>query len=166
MICGAILSANEGAHNESRHFSLGSHFKLATMKSVKLIWIDVVRVFSLLALVGLVVGCGKSEEEDPTSAMQATDPSERTRSAALDGPAAALQSLRDTEAALKAKDFEKAAASLLQMQLSNKPLTAEESMAQSGKMRDLQSQLAEAAARGDPRAQAAIRLLRSSRSAR
>ncbi|MSU22006.1 MAG: hypothetical protein EXS30_11500 [Pedosphaera sp.] len=133
---------------------------------MKTIWSDVVRVFSLAALVGLVVGCGKSGEEDPTLAMQATDPSERTRSAALDRPAAALQSLRDTEAALKAKDFEKAAASLLQMQLSSKPLTAEESIAQSGKMRDLQSQLAEAAASGDPRAQAAIRLLRSSRSAR
>ena len=118
-----------------------------------------------LPIVLVAVSCGKPKEK-PAAAPAAEKPAAGTETSAPQVAPAVTQGLRETDAALNAKDYEKAAVSLMQMEMSRQPLSREESIAYSGKMRDLQSRLAEAAARGDPRAEAAIRLLRSSRGPR
>ncbi|MBM3833676.1 MAG: hypothetical protein FJ403_10470 [Verrucomicrobia bacterium] len=108
-------------------------------------------------------GCGKTSENATAPAESAaTQPATATVAPEV------TESLRETDAALKAKEYEKAAAALMRMQMSGRAMTADESTAYSGKMRDLQSQLAEAASRGDAQAQAqaAIQMLRQSRSQR
>ncbi len=71
----------------------------------------------------------------------------------------ANQGLAETDAALKAKAYEKAVATLLAVQ-QQKALTAQQAMEAQNKMRSLQANLAAAVAAGDPNAIAAVRLLR------
>ncbi len=70
-------------------------------------------------------------------------------------------SLKTAEAALAAHDYDQAAAALIKAQES-RGLDLKQSLALHQSMRDLQSRLIEAASGGDPKAEAAIRLLKAS----
>lgn len=70
--------------------------------------------------------------------------------------------VEDANRALKRKDYETAAVDLLKMQYSQKPMTDDQAWARKRAMADLQRELGEALAKGDPKAKAAAELLRSS----
>lgn len=72
--------------------------------------------------------------------------------------------LAESQAALKARDYENATAALIAMQRAR--LNEQQAAAAAAQMRQLQSSLADAAAAGDPRAQAAIARLRQASMAR
>jgi hypothetical protein len=121
-----------------------------------------------LAVVCLGVSCGKRTEQTPaiagveTPAAPATPADPAVPSAPIAAVAASPQAaLAESDAALKAKDYEKAAVSILAVQ-QQKRLTDQQAMALRNQMIRLQSSLAAAVASGDPKAKAAAELLRAS----
>ena len=118
----------------------------------------------LPALVVLwLAGCSKAKTESapapppPVSTAPATSPAPPPVAAA---PAIAPDTgLSQAQAALKARDYETAADTLLALQQSRR-LTEAQAAATADQMRQLQSALVGAIARGDPKAQAAAEKLR------
>lgn len=102
-------------------------------------------------------GCGKKEEVAPTPAPAAQAPAEApapVATAAAAPRAAALPDTRLTESqnALKAREYEKAADALLALRRTQ--LNEQQAAAAAAQMRQLQGSLAQAIANGDPRARA------------
>lgn len=115
-----------------------------------------------LVLAVVMAGCSKKTEE-PAAVVPPTEGAAATAPAA--GPSAAeiAESQRmfaEADAALKAREYQKAVESLLAAQ--QKRLTDEQSAQSRNRMIQLQSSLASAAASGDPNALAAIQRLRAS----
>lgn len=128
---------------------------------------NVKRVTLVLAVVAIAAGCGKKTEK-PAAVAPTPDATAATQPAPAATPNAALpavvvtdanQGLAETDAALKAKAYEKAVATLLAVQ-EQKTLTAQQAQEAANKMRALQGNLAAAVAAGDPNAIAAVRMLR------
>ena len=128
---------------------------------------NVKQVALVLAVVAIAVGCGKKTEKSAV-----VTPSPDATAAAQPAPGAtpnaaqpevvvtdANQGLAETDAALKAKAYEKAVATLLAVQ-QQKTLTAQQAMEAQNKMRSMQADLAAAVAAGDPSAIAAVKMLR------
>jgi len=121
----------------------------------------------VLAVVAIAAGCGKKTEK-PTAVAPTPDATAAAQPVPATTPGAAQpavvvtdvnQGLAETDAALKAKAYEKAVATLLAVQ-QQKALTAQQAMAAQNKMRSMQADLAAAVAAGDPNAIAAVKMLR------
>ena len=120
----------------------------------------------------LMAGCGKKDSATTTVPNSGPAP----EAAAAPQPAAPVPanapapvrtanpntSLADAQAAMQARDYEKAAAALLSVQNQRQPLTPEQGLAVRNQMIQLQQSLGSAVARGDPKAKAAAALLRQS----
>jgi len=136
----------------------------------------VLRALLLLA-VGLVGGwgCSKSADEEvaatpPAATPEATEqaaaetaPQEETTTESALEPMNVDETLRGSDKAVQAKDWSTATDSLLKLQMSGSIQNDQQSWDYNKRMTALQSQLIEAADSGDPKAQAAIELLRRSR---
>lgn len=116
------------------------------------------------ALLVLGTGCSKKTTEAPAPTPEAT-----AVPAAVQPPttapvtatvAAPDTHLAESQAALKAKNYDTAAAALIAAQRAR--LNEQQAAAAAAQMRQLQSSIAEAAAAGDPRAKAAADRLRQS----
>ena len=119
-------------------------------------------------LITLLAGCGKKEAEPPAPAPQTTAPvAQQVQPAATPAssrPDAPDARLAQSQAALKARDYDQAAATLVAMQ--HNRLNEQQAAAAAAQMRELQSSLAGAVASGDPRAIAAANRLRQASLAR
>ncbi len=118
-----------------------------------------------LTLLLAVSSCGKKEASAPAPDPVAAAPA--TAAPAGAAPVAPTQTavlpdarLAESQAALKARDYDKAAAALIAVQRAK--LNDQQAAAAAAQMRQLQSSLAEAVASGDPRAKAAADRLRQS----
>ena len=119
----------------------------------------------------LVASCGKKSADSDAVAPAATPAVTPANNPAAPAPemapapatAPALQ-LTESQAAINARDYEKAAAALMALQQSQ--LSAQQAEAVAQQMRQLQSGLAAAVASGDPRAKAAADKLRQSATVR
>jgi hypothetical protein len=120
----------------------------------------------------LLAGCGKKESEAPAPAKPTASASVLDQavqaSAAKTPPATAVQpdtsqaALADAQAAMRARNYDKAAQLLLSLQAPSKqPLTPEQAAAVANQMRQFQRDLGGAVARGDPAAIAAAQRLRA-----
>jgi hypothetical protein len=108
----------------------------------------------------LLAGCGKKEAAAPSpgpdqTAVQPAQP----EAAATPAPAAAPDSrLTESQTALAARDYDRAAEALIALQRTQ--LNEQQAAAAAAQMRQLQSSLAGAVAGGDPKAIAAAQRLR------
>jgi hypothetical protein len=123
-----------------------------------------------LASVVLTTGCGKSateEAETAAPAPEATAEAQPNQPTAAPAPTAATPNvyLQQSQTALGAGDYEKAAAALISAQ-QQANLSAQQAEAVAAQMRQLQSSLASAVAGGDARAKAAADKLRASATVR
>ena len=125
------------------------------------------RTTVLILAAGLIgSGCKQQTKSQPPSAAAAlTEPVAQTPEA---GPSAtgatdAKTALNDVNTALAKHDLEKATVSLVQVGLSGQPLSDANRSAYQSSMRNLQAQLADAAARNDPKANEMIQLLKAAR---
>ena len=120
---------------------------------------------TLIAIAMLIAGCGKKDAtQNPSATGTPTQaPATTAEAPAPSGTAAPAQptvKMTDVQTAIHQKDYEKAAATLLVLQ--KQPATPQEGWAVNAEMQKFQGQLAAAAATGDPKAKAAIELLRRS----
>ena len=125
------------------------------------------RTLLLIAAAGLIgSGCkDRTNSQPPSAAAEQTEPVSRAPDAAPPAAVAtdAKTALNDVSTALAKHDLEKATVSLVQVGLSGQPLSDAERNAYQSSMRNLQAQLAEAAARNDPKANEMIQLLKAAR---
>lgn len=140
-----------------------------------------VSVLSLLSAAALMAGCSKKPQATP--AAQATDtnqapaadaqPADATAQAqaqpqAPTGPVLdtsqmsgdAKAAMADADAAMRQREYEKAVRTMIAIQQAQ--LNAQQAAAAHQQMINLQKSLAQAAASGDPNAQAAAQILRAS----
>ena len=137
-------------------------------------WLRVSVLASLMALFG--AGCSKpAEEEAAVETPPATEaaPAEEQAAAAEESttedalePMNVEETLRGSDRAAQAKDWGGATDALLKLQLSGSIKSDQHSWDYNKRMTALQQQLIEAADSGDPKAQAAIDLLKRSRRVR
>lgn len=126
----------------------------------------------------LGVGCGKKAEEEaaatpppaaetaaPAEEQASTTQEESTTEDALE-PMNVDETLRGSDKAVAAKDWGGATDALLKLQMSGSIKNDQQSWDYNKRMTALQQQLVEAADSGDPKAQAAIDLLKRSRRVR
>jgi hypothetical protein len=123
---------------------------------------------TLLILAAGLTGFGckdRTKSQPPTAAAEQTQPVSQSPEAAQPAAVAtdAKTALNDVSTALAKHDLEKATVSLVQVGLSGQPLSDAERNAYQSSMRNLQAQLAEAAARNDPKANEMIQLLKAAR---
>ena len=116
----------------------------------------------------LVAGCSKKTAEAPAPSPDATATPVAVQQPATTPAPTALATpdthLAESQAALKAKNYDDAATALIAAQRGR--LNEQQAAAAAAQMRQLQSSIAEAAAAGDPRAQAAAARLRQAAMAR
>jgi Skp family chaperone for outer membrane proteins len=118
-----------------------------------------------LLVVAVVVGCSKKEATTPNTAVNTTADVPATAATAAAAPTAAAvadaqRMFAEADAALKAREYQKAVEAMLKAQ--QQRLTDQQSAQSRNRMIELQSALAGAAAGGDPNAKAAIQRLRES----
>lgn len=125
------------------------------------------------AVCGLVLlaGCGKKETAAPASTNAAVEipPAPAAQPAAPQAPAPVAVApadsqgaLNQAQAAMNAKNYDKAAELMINLQLTSKqPLTAEQATAVANKMRELQQYVMGGVASGDPNAIAAAKRIRA-----
>jgi hypothetical protein len=125
------------------------------------------RTAVLIVAAGLIgPGCKERTRIQPPSAVaEQTEPVSQTPEAAPLASVAtdAKTALNDINTALAKHDLEKATVSLVQVGLSGQPLSDAQRTAYQSSMRNLQAQLADAAARNDPKANEMIQLLKAAR---
>ncbi|MBL9139691.1 MAG: hypothetical protein JNK85_27730 [Verrucomicrobiales bacterium] len=134
-------------------------------------------LISALALA--LTACGKKEEEvaateAPAQTTEEAAPAEETASAQEESTTDDLvisqidvqETLNASDKAAQAKDWQAATDNLLKIQLSGSMKNDSESWQYNRRMTVLQDQLIQAADAGDPKAKAAIELLRKSRRVR
>jgi hypothetical protein len=125
------------------------------------------RTTGLILAAGLIgFGCkDRTKGQPPSAAAEQTQPVSQAPEAAQ--PAAdatdARTALNGVNSALAKHDLEKATVSLVQVGLSGQPLSDAERAAYQTSMRNLQAQLADAAARNDPTPNELIQLLKAAR---
>jgi len=131
-------------------------------------------ILFLLLGIAAVTGCKKSQstetapaaENASTAPTPNANPAQPANQAPAQAPAAptvdTTKAFADMNTALKAKDYQKAADTLLVLQ--RKPLTDQQAMALHGRMVQLQGAVAAGVASGDPNAKAAADRLRASAS--
>jgi len=123
--------------------------------------------------VALAQGCSHKSEDQPASSAGAANPSTAptatpAQSAANDQPRESIPAgnaqgaLAESEAAIRAKEYEKAAQAMIAMQQAK--LNEQQAQAVRSQMIQLQKDLASAISQGDPKAKAAADLLRRSAS--
>ena len=105
--------------------------------------------------IALLVGCGKTGEEQGSTeeSSQRVPASEVTESS--------TPVMTDVSQSLKAGQYDAAAARLLEMQASGREFTAREAADYRRAMNEAYERALEAAERGDPRAEAAIKMIRA-----
>ncbi len=113
----------------------------------------------------LISSCGKKESETSMppalTGSPATSPAQNTTAAPAPVPTIAPDArLAESQAALKANDYEKAAATLISLQRTQ--MSEQQAAAMTAQMKQLQGNLSAAVASGDPRAKAAAARLRES----
>jgi len=115
----------------------------------------------------LFAGCSKKADESAVAAppetpveAQAANPATAPAAQAPAPSTVSEAQLTASQAAINARDYEKAAAALVAMQQAQ--LNAQQAEAVAQQMRQFQSGLAQALASGDPRAKAAAERLRQS----
>lgn len=124
----------------------------------------------LLLFGSLATGCKKKETASappppaaqPEAAPQAPAPAAAGQPApapVIEQPVNVQASWRDSETAAKKKDYETAAASLLKVYVIAPALPEKEALDNFNRMRDLQKQIADAAAAGNPSAQRALQMM-------
>jgi hypothetical protein len=121
----------------------------------------------LLAASLIAAGCkAKTESQPPSAAAEQTQPVSQTPEAPSPSAVAAdaRTALNGVNTALAKHDLEAATVSLVQVGLSGQPLSDADRAAYQSSMRNLQAQLADAAARNDPKANEMIQLLKASHS--
>ena len=101
----------------------------------------------------LLTGCTKKEEESSTAAAPS--------SAAPSPAAAAPATFSEIDQSLKSGSFDDAAARLLEMRTVRPDFTPQEAAEYRRKMNEAYSAALEAAEKGDPRAKAAIEMIRA-----
>jgi pyruvate/2-oxoglutarate dehydrogenase complex dihydrolipoamide acyltransferase (E2) component len=119
----------------------------------------------LIGTVACLTGCGGGEDEDaaaPAAEAAAETGAAAAETAAAETPPAELPPVAagnaaDVDAAMQQRDYVRAADLLIQQSLSRQPGEEDDSMV---RMRQLQVQMADAIASGDPRAIQAAELLR------
>lgn len=125
------------------------------------------KIIVLLFAFGLIgSGCKERIKSQPPSAVaEQTEPASQPSGAAAPAAGAtdAKTALDEASNALAKHDFEKATVDLVQVGLSSQPLSDAQRAAYQSSMRNLQAQLAEAAARNDPKANEMIQLLKATR---
>jgi len=125
------------------------------------------RTLLLIAAAGLIgFGCkDRTKSQPPSAAAEQTQSLSQSPDAAQPAAVAtdAKTALNDVNTALAKHDLEKATVSLVQVGLSGQPLSDAERNAYQSSMRTLQAQLADAAARNDPKANEMIQLLKAAR---
>jgi hypothetical protein len=122
-----------------------------------------------VVLAALLAGCGEKESALSAPPVEAPVPVQAQpagNAAAPSVPASVApdQRLQETQAALKAGEYDKAAATLVALQRTQ--LNEQQAAAAAAQMKQLQSSLASALASGDPRAKAAADRLRQAAMAR
>lgn len=139
--------------------------------------------FALLCAASLLgSGCGKSEESESAASVPATAtegeaeaaPAEEMASTEEESTTDTLvvqqidvqEAINASDKAAQARDWQAATDNLLKVQLSGSMKTEAESWQYNRRMTVLQDQLLQAAENGDPKAKAAIELLRKSRRVR
>jgi len=112
----------------------------------------------------LLAGCGKKDSKTPVAQpVVESQPAAPTIPNAPTAPTPSVMPdtrLAESQAALKANDYEKAANALLSLQQTR--LSEQQAVAMTAQMKQLQSSLVNALASGDPRAKAAAARLRQS----
>lgn len=98
-------------------------------------------------------GCAKKEADAPTAAADPATPKRK------EDPAVA-QDLQAVQKDLSAREYERAAASIMRMQDMAPMMSEKDSQRLAAQMRNVQGAVAQAAAAGDPKAQNAIAMLR------
>jgi hypothetical protein len=120
------------------------------------------RVLSLVTLLALLAACGRNEEaavEDAAvEAAVAADPATQPGNSSSPGTSAVISEARN---ALQAGQVDEAAAKLAQLQMQRATFTAREAKDYRQALSDAYDRAIEAAQRGDPKAEAAIKLLRA-----
>jgi hypothetical protein len=116
-----------------------------------------------VVLIALLAGCEKKEAATPAPAPETTvvvqqEQPQATAAPVAPTPVAPDARLAESQAAMKARDYEKAAAALVAMQRAR--LNEQQAAAAAAQMRQLQRSLADAVASGDPSAIAAANRLR------
>ena len=113
-------------------------------------------------IIVVLVGCSKKTAESSAATPEASNsaaPVQQPVAAPVFATVAAPDAhLAQSQAALKAKDYDTAAAALITAQRAK--LNEQQAAAAAAQMRQLQANIAEAAAAGDPRAKAAADRLR------
>ena len=123
---------------------------------------------TILVLTAVLVSSCSKEEAAAPPAPEAAPVASQPAAAPVAAPAPikpstdASASIAAAQAAMQSQEYEQAAAALLAAQRSTKPLTAEQGQAVHNQMLQLQQNLANAIANGDPKAKAAAALLRQS----
>jgi hypothetical protein len=139
------------------------------MKTIQLV--RIVPQLFVLPLIGvLLAGCGGKKEESPPPVPAAEAQTQPQAVAApapapvpvapVDSAAAVTERLRQVEAAQRAREYEKAAEAMAQLQMRQRLLTEQQAALMQQRMQALQADLASAVASGDPRAKAAADRLR------
>ena len=115
--------------------------------------------YSSALLLTLLAGCGKKETAVQTPVPETKAPVAQTvQPAATPAAVAPDARLAESQAALKAQDYDRAAATLVAMRTTR--MNEQQAAAAAQQMQQLQSSLASAVASGDPRAIAAANRLR------
>jgi hypothetical protein len=113
----------------------------------------------------LAAGCKKKEAAEasspspPPSPEAAAQPAPAAAAQAPPAPVSVQASWRESEEATKKKDYETAAAGLLKVYVIAPQLSEKEAQENFKRMLDLQKQIADASARGDPSAQRAFKMM-------
>ena len=113
-------------------------------------------------LITLLAGCGKKEAEVQASAAENATPVaqqiQQIQPAATPSPATLDARLVESQAALKAREYDRAAAALVALRATR--MNEQQAAAAAAQMNQLQRSLADGVARGDPQAIAAANRLR------
>jgi hypothetical protein len=123
----------------------------------------------VIALAIVAISCSKKEAAPavvPSTANTATDPSPATPQPAvmdtrpIEDASALNARIAAAQAAMKAKDYERAASTLTISHQSPVPMTGDQLMTYNSAMASQQNQIAAAAAAGDPKAKAVYEAMR------
>ena len=113
--------------------------------------------WSFCALVLFVIGCGRKSQSSPEPSVAATTEMPTAAPAAV----ASAPTFNAVQQALKSGAYDNAAAQLLEMRARGKQFSEEEAAVYRRSLNDAYLQALEAAQKGDPRAKAAIEMIRA-----
>jgi hypothetical protein len=119
--------------------------------------------FSLICAALFSAGCGKKEAQAPIAPSSASTSEGAAAEAATAAETAPVTTtLTSIDSAINTGALDQAAASIIAVRNSNRPMTVDESLKVNDRMRQLQVKVAEMMASGDPRAKKAAQMLQAS----